>query len=345
MTLYETILKDFGPEVLDLIMSNIDLNSDRSKVLRSNDLFNITSIEDPLQSIVNLEMLNNLRRVNKYLEAINSKLIDQGLYISCAETQLQRREKFLKKYPKAINQGFLLIDFFYKRVFPKLPLIKSLYFVVTRGHNRVMSKAEILGRLVSCGFKVIETKTINNLTYFVAKKERTPEFDLGASYGPIFRMKRIGKEGKIVKFYKFRTMHPYAEYLQNSIRNENRLSENGKINNDYRIASWGKFFRKYWIDELPMMINLVKGDLKLFGVRPLSLDYFSSYPAKVKELRIKTKPGLIPPYYVDLPHSFDEIVQSEEKYLELYFQSPIRTDSKYLFKAAWNIAIRGKRSS
>jgi lipopolysaccharide/colanic/teichoic acid biosynthesis glycosyltransferase len=94
-----------------------------------------------------------------------------------------------------------------------------------------------------------------------------------------------------------------------------------------------------------MVINLVKGDLKLVGVRPLSLDYFSCYPTKVKQLRTKTKPGLIPPYYVDLPNSFDEVIKSEEKYLDQYFQSPIMTDSKYLFKAVWNIVIQGNRSS
>ena len=91
--------------------------------------------------------------------------------------------------------------------------------------------------------------------------------------------------------------------------------------------------RKYWIDELPMIINWVKRDLKIVGVRPLSKDYFNRYPDDLKDLRIKTKPGLIPPYYVDLPVTFDEICDSERKYLNLYFKNPWSTDLSYFFGA------------
>ena len=94
-----------------------------------------------------------------------------------------------------------------------------------------------------------------------------------------------------------------------------------------------------------MIINWIKRELKLVGVRPLSEDYFGRYPQDLKELRVKTKPGLVPPYYVDLPVTFDEICNSERKYLNQYFQNPFKTDIKYLFSALWNIFIRGKRSS
>ena len=103
--------------------------------------------------------------------------------------------------------------------------------------------------------------------------------------------------------------------------------------NDYRITFYGKFIRKYWIDELPMIINWFKRDLKIVGVRPLSEDYYSRYPADLQELRIKTKPGLVPPYYVDLPITFEEICDSERKYLIQYFKNPIKTDFNYFFKA------------
>ena len=82
----------------------------------------------------------------------------------------------------------------------------------------------------------------------------------------------------------------------------------------------------------------------MVGVRPLSEDYFSRYPKELRELRIKTKPGLVPPYYVDLPVTFEEICDSERKYLEQYFNKPYRTDIVYFFKAFWNIFLKGKRS-
>jgi lipopolysaccharide/colanic/teichoic acid biosynthesis glycosyltransferase len=139
-------------------------------------------------------------------------------------------------------------------------------------------------------------------------------------------------------------MHPYAEYLQEYITEENKLHDSGKIANDYRITSWGRVFRKMWIDELPMLINWVKGDLKLFGVRPLSQSYFNRYPINLQELRTKTKPGLVPPYYADLPKSWEEILDSEERYLNSYLKRPYSTDVKYFFKACYNIIIKGKRS-
>ena len=207
-----------------------------------------------------------------------------------------------------------------------------------------MTKTEILGRLVSCGFDVLKVFEHKGLTYIISKKIRAPYFDMDPSYGPIFKMKRMGYQGKIISVYKFRTMSPYSEYIQKKVIEENLLDKGGKVKNDYRITFYGKFIRKYWIDELPMIINWLKRDLKIVGVRPLSEDYFSRYPADLKEMRIKTKPGLVPPYYVDLPVTFEEICDSERNYLMHYFKSPFKTDLVYLFKAVYNIFIKGNRS-
>ena len=139
-------------------------------------------------------------------------------------------------------------------------------------------------------------------------------------------------------------MYPFSEYCQSLIIKENKLNKNGKILDDFRVTYWGKIFRKYWIDELPMFINFFKGELNIIGVRPLSKDYFSRYPKDLQELRVKLKPGLIPPYYVDLPTSFDEILNSEKKYIFQKMQSPFITDIKYFCKAFINIVIKGVRS-
>jgi hypothetical protein len=80
------------------------------------------------------------------------------------------------------------------------------------------------------------------------------------------------------------------------------------------------------------------------GVRAISYHYFSLYPKELQELRIKTKPGLIPPYYVDRPKSFDEICSSEHRYLESYLQHPWKTDWKYFWKATYNIFVKKVRS-
>lgn len=331
------------PFIYNEIKSIINFDSDNILVLKTVSTFNI-DYHSNLKFYINFEKTNNFINVNKFHESVNKVLLNNGYYISCAETHLQRKNRKWKKYIFLISPFILFIDFIYKRVLPKLPITKQIYFALTRGHNRVMTKTELLGRLVSCGFKTIKIIEHENLTYFITKKTNLPHFDMSPSYGPIFRMKRIGFNGKIISVYKFRTMSPYSEYVQNKVIEENSLDTEGKIKDDYRITFYGKFLRKYWIDEFPMIINWIKREVKLVGVRPLSEDYFSRYPKDLQELRIKTKPGLVPPYYVDLPVNFEEICNSERNYLIQYFNNPIKTDYRYFFKAIWNIFIKRKRS-
>ena len=139
-------------------------------------------------------------------------------------------------------------------------------------------------------------------------------------------------------------MYPYSEFIQGDIYEKYHLDQSGKIKGDYRITSWGKVFRKYFIDEIPQFYNWIKGDLKLMGVRALSEHYYNLYPKSLKEKRVKFKPGLIPPYYADLPKSFNEILKSEEIYLEQKLKAPFMTDLKYFFKSISNILFSGARS-
>jgi lipopolysaccharide/colanic/teichoic acid biosynthesis glycosyltransferase len=250
----------------------------------------------------------------------------------------------MKKYPAGIAQIYYTLDFIFKRIFPKLPFTKKIYFKITAGRNRSISQSETMGRLYSCGFRILAEEQINNQLYFVAKKIKEPSYDPEPSYGPIYKMKRTGKDGKIIYVYKVRTMYAYSEYLQQYVYEKNSLQEGGKFKNDFRISTVGKFFRRYWLDELPMLINLIKGDLKIVGVRPLSPHYLSLYSEKLKEKRIKQKPGLIPPFYVDLPKTLEEIMESEMRYLEQYEKAPFKTDFKYFFKALHNILIKKARS-
>jgi lipopolysaccharide/colanic/teichoic acid biosynthesis glycosyltransferase len=94
-----------------------------------------------------------------------------------------------------------------------------------------------------------------------------------------------------------------------------------------------------------MFINLFKGEMKLVGVRPLSRHYFDLYPKDLQELRIKVKPGLVPPFYADLPQTLEEIIESEREYLVSYQEHPIRTDFKYFFLAWYNILVKKARSN
>ncbi len=296
------------------------------------------------QAIVNLRNVNDYRRINKFFEVVNVKLPVGGLFINIAETYEIRKEKIFNKYPKPISYLVYIFDFIVHRILPKLKFTKGCYFSVTKGYGRVLTKAETLGRLYSCGFEVIEEKIIDKKLFFVAKKVKDPCYDMNPTYGPLIGLKRMGKDKKQIMVYKLRTMYPFSEYLQHYVFEKNNLKKGGKLNNDFRISNVGKVLRKYWIDELPMFINLFKGEMKLVGVRPLSSHYFGLYTKEVQEKRSQFKPGLIPPFYADMPETLEEIMESEMNYLEQYEKKPLLTDMLYILKIAKNIIFKGKRS-
>ena len=134
------------------------------------------------------------------------------------------------------------------------------------------------------------------------------------------------------------------EYLQQYVYEHNALDKNGKFANDFRVSGWGKLLRKYWLDELPMVWNILKGDMKLIGVRPLSEQYYSLYTPEMQQYRILCKPGLLPPYYADMPEGIEEVQQSEKKYLDVFFQNPFRTQWVYFWKIMCSIFIKRHHS-
>lgn len=343
--LREAIINECDDQVADYLEKYADIESASTLMLSTTTRFNVLKQPDgKYDTIINLKRVNDIQFLNKFFESVNYKLPQNGKFFGVAETKNQRKKRILAKFPPVLNWIAYFFDFILKRLFPKFKPTKSIYFLLTRGNNRVLTKAEILGRLYSCGFKVIDDRSVNGLFIFYAKRLKEPVFDMHPTYGPFVKLRRIGKNGEKMNVFKLRTMHPFAEYLQDYMFEKNNLAEGGKINDDFRVSTMGKFFRTFWLDELPMIMNWVNGDLKLVGVRPLSEHYFNLYDKEIQELRIKTKPGLIPPFYADLPKSLEEIQQSEKKYLEAYFIHPLRTDWQYFWKAIWNIVFRRARS-
>ena len=342
----DILIKEAGENTFEFISSYIDVDSSDTLVVSTSTSFNIDKqFKKSFKSIINLKPINDTRRINKFFESVNGKLDNDGLFICSAETYTLRKQRILKKYPKGINWGMYTFDFFVKRVSPKIWGLKKFYFFTTAGRNRVLSKAEVLGRIYSCGFKVVHEQLIKGRLWVVVKKIKEPSFDTDPTYGPLISLKRFGKDGKLIKVYKARTMHAYSEYLQEYIYERNDLQEGGKFKDDFRITTIGGVFRKLWLDELPMILNLLKRDLKLVGVRPLSQHYMSLYPEEYQKFRKNFRPGLVPPFYADLPKNLEEIIASERKYLESYEKHPLATDWKYFWKAFNNIVFKKARSN
>ncbi len=291
------------------------------------------------------EIMNDVIRINKYLIMRNEEMEEGDQLKIRFESMEARQKRLFQKYPVILRYPIYVFDFIVHRVFPKLDSTKAIYFKLTKGKGRVVSLAEMLGRVYSCGFKVVEYQHQSNITVITAEKISEPLDKKNPSYGPLIKLERVGYKGKLISVYKFRTMHPFSEFIQEYIFHKNNLADGGKINNDFRVTSWGRFLRALWIDELPMVLNFIKGEMKLVGVRPLSLQFFKLYPEEIQKLRTSIKPGLVPPFYADMPVTFEEIVASEEKYLLAYQKSPLRTDISYFFKAMRNILFKNVRSS
>jgi lipopolysaccharide/colanic/teichoic acid biosynthesis glycosyltransferase len=343
--LHSIIIEETNEKTYEFISKYFASASD-TLIVSTSTRFNVANQpKEKYRVIINLTRINDFQYINKFFELVNKKLDPGGIFIDWVETYSMKKKKILSKYMKGVNYLVYYFDFLFHRVFPKLPVTKKIYFFITKGRNRVLSMAESFGRLYSCGFEIVEEQFIDDRLFFVVRKVKEPAFDYHPTYGPIIRLKRIGKNGKIIGVYKLRTMHAYSEYLQGYIHELHSLQEGGKFRNDFRITTLGRIFRKLWIDELPMLINLVKGELKIVGVRPLSQHYFNLYSEELQQKRLKYKPGLIPPFYADLPKTLAEIMESESRYLEAYDKSPVLTDVRYFFKAFYNIIFRHARSN
>ena len=151
----------------------------------------------------------------------------------------------------------------------------------------------------------------------------------GAS--PIFHQDRVGRDGKVFRFYKFRSMVPNAEKQLDKLLKYNEMSGPAfKMKDDPRITRVGKFIRKTSIDELPQLWNILKGDMSIVGPRP-SLPREAAQYDEYQKQRLLVTPGLTC-YWQIQPHrnslTFDEWLELDIRYIR---ESSILTDWKIIF--------------
>lgn len=150
--------------------------------------------------------------------------------------------------------------------------------------------------------------------------------------GPIFTQDRVGKDGKVFRFYKFRSMIPGAEEKLEELLEQNEMEGPAfKMKDDPRITRVGKFLRMSSLDELPQLWNILKGDMSIVGPRPplpREVEEYGEYEMQ----RLLVTPGLtcywqIQPHRNDL--SFEEWVDLDVQYIR---ESSFLTDWKIIFK-------------
>lgn len=137
--------------------------------------------------------------------------------------------------------------------------------------------------------------------------------------GFIFRQIRCGKDGRMFHFYKFRSMCVDAEKKLDGLLDQNEMERPAfKIENDPRITRVGKFLRKTSLDELPQLINVLRGEMSIVGPRPPLPREVEQYTEYQKQ-RLSVKPGLTC-YWQVQPHrnriSFEDWVELDLNYIK-----------------------------
>lgn len=344
MTSY--IIKHQGKELLNFLQEHAGLFLSSTLLINTIERFNIEKVSKTRYStIINLHQVNDIREINMFFSTINERLPYGGAFVGCFEALQQRKKRILSGKNKLLRKIIYSRDFIIFRALPKLNLTRELYFWITAGKGRALSKAEVFGRAYFSGFEIANEIQIGGLSYFIARKTKEPLRIDSAHYSFLLALERVGKGNELFKVYKIRTMYPYSSYLQGYLYQKNNLEEGGKFQHDFRITTLGRFLRRYWLDELPMLANLLKGNMKLVGVRPLSKQYFSLYSEELQQQRVRHKPGLLPPFYADMPKSLEEIQASEKKYLDACEnQGLFFTDLHYLATILFNILFKKVRS-
>jgi lipopolysaccharide/colanic/teichoic acid biosynthesis glycosyltransferase len=139
------------------------------------------------------------------------------------------------------------------------------------------------------------------------------------SNGPVlYRSRRVGKKGRQFVCYKFRSMVSDADLKKAELRKKNyRQGPTFKIADDPRITRVGRLLRKFSLDELPQLWNILRGDMSLVGPRPHPLDDFELYDAE-HMVRLHVKPGLTGLWQVMARRdpSFEKNMELDLEYIE-----------------------------
>ena len=155
-----------------------------------------------------------------------------------------------------------------------------------------------------------------------------------------FAHKRIGKNGKIIKLYKFRSMttkyKTFDEFYETlTDKQKEEWNQNYKLEDDPRITKIGKFLRKTSLDELPQLINIINGDLSIIGPRPVIADELEKYGTN-KDKFLSVTPGLTG-YWAANGRSNTTYEQRME--MELYYIDNLsfKMDVKVFFKTILSV--------
>ena len=310
----------------------------------------------PVQLLITSTRMNDVRRLNRFLMVCAKSIERGGFFVGRYMPLEDVLKRYRRRYTGLTYLMVYFLHFTWYRAIPKMPLLDRIYFSpllswldsvylkIVKKRNRALPKAELWGRLAFWGMRVVAESEEEGERYILAEKVSLPVQNRIPSYYFIASLEKIGLDGQIIRTHKIRTMYPFSEFIQERIYEDHGLSATGKFADDFRLADYGRFLRKYWLDELPQIFDWLRGDIKLVGVRATSPHFLSLYPKDVYDLYVQVKPGLIPPIFGESTKGLSHIIEVELAYLKKYLSHPIRTDVRYFWRTFGDIVFRGVRS-
>ena len=264
-----------------------------------------------------------------YLEYATLHVVDE-VFIQVDE--IQKREKYLKnmilefeKMGVVVNLNLDLFDLGVNGV--KQVYNLEQYHVLAFSSRLFDYRMVLIKRMIDIAGALVGLLITGIVGIVLAP------FLLLESPGPlIFCQNRVGVNGRIFKFYKFRSMYVDAEERKKELMAKNEVQGlMFKMENDPRITKVGAFIRKTSIDELPQFWNVLKGDMSLVGTRPPTVDEYEQYTGYQKR-RISFRPGITGLWQIsgrsDIK-DFDEVVKLDLEYIDNW---SLLLDLKIIFK-------------
>lgn len=211
-----------------------------------------------------------------------------GVLVSARHTQLERVENVIKLCEVEGVEAWLVADFFATQ-------IARASFDEMFGHPLIVfrSTPETSWQMVAKQLIDVFGALLLLLVFALPMLVSVLLIKL-TSAGPVmFRQQRSGLNGSPFSIYKFRTMMTNAEQLKHELAAMNEMTGPVfKVTNDPRITPIGKVLRKYSLDELPQLFNVLRGEMSLVGPRPLPVDEVKRFNDLAHRRRLSVKPGL-----------------------------------------------------
>lgn len=147
--------------------------------------------------------------------------------------------------------------------------------------------------------------------------------------GPaFFRQERVGRHGRVFRIHKFRTMT--ADPM--------RVGRELTVGEDRRITPMGRWLRRYKVDELPQLIDVLYGDMSLVGPRPEVPKYVALYPEREREVVLSVRPGITDPASIEFRDEsmlLGRTADPERDYIEHVLPAKLALSVEYVRQRSW----------